>query len=558
MNNCCDLNSNNTNTDFLIMQLKREIEDKCNDINARLFLQDGKIAEACTYIKDNLSTYLREIIDTMNYSGELDNLIAATLTNIVPELESLYYTDEIIYSEKFTDSETGSDYYVTHVKKSCCSNDIDLNFGIANDDETASTLESTVEFAHRKNASLCINAGIYNVYNYNPLGICIKDGRVVKDEPLTDSRYRYLGIDKYGNLHCYPYTATSNQMLRDGMIHAFCSFTDLIIDGVASDLADTTNYDPRNAIGQKSNGDYVIVTVDGRSSDNLGFRYPDLTRIFQKYGCTFAVALDGGGSASTVVRGIKQNDDIDSSFNDRAVSNFLYITKKSNLDPSLNPFNAIGWLKQRMMKLSNTLVNFEKGYIRLKAPKGQHYPGIEIYSNGEKKRSAKLGFTSASDLARRIVFSMDDNGTEKNVFGASPKGLMDIDGLLAKFNRKPILVDDCNSIKNTGLYRVDSSTKNKPYECTIGYTIHVSIYDDTDVTNGNARQIFFSKDKDWFFTRTINENGSVNDWRPLSNYKGATTDRPTGVTGLMFFDTTINKPIWYNGTNWVDSTGTSI
>ena len=153
---------------------------------------------------------------------------------------------------------------------------------------------------------------------------------------------------------------------------------------------------------------------------------------------------------------------------------------------------------------------------------------------------------------------MNDNGTEKNVFGASPKGIMDIDGLLAKFNRKPLLINDCNLIKNTGLYRVDSSTTNKPYECTIGYIIHVSMYDDTDVTNGNARQIFFSKDKDWFFTRTINENASVNDWRPLSNYKGATSDRPTGVTGLMFFDTTINKPIWYNGNNWVDSTGTSI
>ncbi|WP_063285576.1 hypothetical protein [Secundilactobacillus collinoides] len=40
---------------------------------------------------------------------------------------------------------------------------------------------------------------------------------------------------------------------------------------------------------------------------------------------------------------------------------------------------------------------------------------------------------------------------------------------------------------------------------------------------------------------------------------GATTDRPTGqVTGYQYFDTTLNKPIWYTGTAWVDATGTTV
>lgn len=39
--------------------------------------------------------------------------------------------------------------------------------------------------------------------------------------------------------------------------------------------------------------------------------------------------------------------------------------------------------------------------------------------------------------------------------------------------------------------------------------------------------------------------------------KGAT--RPTTPqTGQRFFDTTLGKPIWYNGTNWVDATGTIV
>lgn len=41
---------------------------------------------------------------------------------------------------------------------------------------------------------------------------------------------------------------------------------------------------------------------------------------------------------------------------------------------------------------------------------------------------------------------------------------------------------------------------------------------------------------------------------------GTTTNRPRGAdlrTGRRYFDTTIGKPIWFNGTIWVDSTGTA-
>lgn len=40
---------------------------------------------------------------------------------------------------------------------------------------------------------------------------------------------------------------------------------------------------------------------------------------------------------------------------------------------------------------------------------------------------------------------------------------------------------------------------------------------------------------------------------------GATNVRPNDAPiGAYFFDTTLNKPIWYNGTNWVDATGTTV
>jgi hypothetical protein len=37
---------------------------------------------------------------------------------------------------------------------------------------------------------------------------------------------------------------------------------------------------------------------------------------------------------------------------------------------------------------------------------------------------------------------------------------------------------------------------------------------------------------------------------------GTTAARPTTVTlGFMYFDTTLNKPVWWNGTSWRDATG---
>ena len=44
---------------------------------------------------------------------------------------------------------------------------------------------------------------------------------------------------------------------------------------------------------------------------------------------------------------------------------------------------------------------------------------------------------------------------------------------------------------------------------------------------------------------------------PLS---GPTADRPTAglVIGLFYFDTTLNKPIWWKGTVWVDATGATV
>lgn len=40
---------------------------------------------------------------------------------------------------------------------------------------------------------------------------------------------------------------------------------------------------------------------------------------------------------------------------------------------------------------------------------------------------------------------------------------------------------------------------------------------------------------------------------------GPTADRPAGPDSFeMYFDTTLGKPIWWSGLNWVDATGATV
>ncbi|MEK1445478.1 hypothetical protein HC014_08015 [Limosilactobacillus fermentum] len=50
----------------------------------------------------------------------------------------------------------------------------------------------------------------------------------------------------------------------------------------------------------------------------------------------------------------------------------------------------------------------------------------------------------------------------------------------------------------------------------------------------------------------------ADDSKVLHLSTGDAASRPTGISaGYQYFDTSLNKPIWYTGKNWVDATGTS-
>ena len=70
--------------------------------------------------------------------------------------------------------------------------------------------------------------------------------------------------------------------------------------------------------------------------------------------------------------------------------------------------------------------------------------------------------------------------------------------------------------------------------------------------------IYFDTDKGTLAFIDDKNNKKAYDGRDLDvNKFGETTDRPiTGIyEGFQFYDTTINKLIWWNGQMWIDSNG---
>lgn len=91
------LPSHDNTTEILIKQLKREVKELLKTTQAKLLCQDKKIAETMVYIKNNLSNAIRDLLDSMLESGEIEEILksiildnVATLQNQIDELDDKY------------------------------------------------------------------------------------------------------------------------------------------------------------------------------------------------------------------------------------------------------------------------------------------------------------------------------------------------------------------------------------------------------------------------------------------------------------------------------------
>jgi len=61
----CNLPSSPNDIKILLKQIKKEVDELITSTEAKLLLHDGKIAECCRYLKDNLSNSIRCMLNDM-------------------------------------------------------------------------------------------------------------------------------------------------------------------------------------------------------------------------------------------------------------------------------------------------------------------------------------------------------------------------------------------------------------------------------------------------------------------------------------------------------------
>lgn len=183
---------------------------------------------------------------------------------------------------------------------------------------------STLTYAKREKTAFALNAGLFDtqVNPVVPLGQTIIDGVSIlnekhpqgaNNETISDTECYPLCVDGDGNLSApYPNTVDTADMIADGIVQACTGWVTMVedyeiaADEIASEIVHTGKY-IQNIIGQFDNGDYCVLSTSQAGYQNNpapkdeGLTKTEAAQLLVDRGVRFAYALDGGGSAQTVL-----------------------------------------------------------------------------------------------------------------------------------------------------------------------------------------------------------------------------------------------------------------
>lgn len=146
-------------------------------------------------------------------------------------------------------------------------------------------------------------------------GIVIHEGELISGR--MDEYLPVIGIDSNNKLLCVDTTA--RQALDWGIKEAV-TFGPVFISNYQVVFEDGDGdypvLNPRTGIGQRGDGTFLLLTVDGRGPSSFGALYPDIVEIFQENDAYMAANLDGGNSTAMIYKGEYVNNTV-SMYNSR-------------------------------------------------------------------------------------------------------------------------------------------------------------------------------------------------------------------------------------------------
>lgn len=429
-----------------------------------------------------------------------------------------------------------------------------------NDFEVTSRYQSTNDFSKLNNTTLALNSGVFDPDTDTIWGATIIDGQIVRNNKTTGVEDLYyltiaddgkFGYVKVGN-------TTAEQMIADGIKNAVMGFFPILVNGekVSHTYPYVDGTYPRQVLCQLKDGTQFVFACEGREFNNVGLDFVDIQDyLLENYpNIDLAFNMDGGGSLSVNYYRNKLNKNLDDGGRtDRKVPTFLYINNENSVNSIQNDMNKIlNVLSTKINDLQTQLNALDKltqnGLIFAGTTE---YQTLDFYNNGVyDKRIASIQATFNS---LDINLSDSSRNNFKNCFHVDQDNAKIPIGVIGSYVNTLLPVSDCNdtTLRN-GFFRTYSDTANKP---TFGNYVLLNLKFSEDPSEYGINQYCFPNSNNNSIFKRRYEGGNWSAWTSITPINNSANRDEAKYLGQVYFDTTLNKPIWYNGINWVDANG---
>ncbi len=203
-----------------------------------------------------------------------------------------------------------------------------LKTALAGNTYARNLTETTSVQAANAGAILAINGDYYGAQER---GYVLRNGVLYRASAQSGTDALVIGAD--GNFRIINESETSaDTLVREGAWQVLTFGPALIKDGQVTvsssdEVGRAMTSNPRTAIGQISEGHYLLVVSDGRTEESAGLSLRQLAELMQSLGAQIAYNLDGGGSSTIVFQGRVVNNPTTNgrSIRERSVSDIVYI-----------------------------------------------------------------------------------------------------------------------------------------------------------------------------------------------------------------------------------------
>jgi hypothetical protein len=371
------------------------------------------------------------------------------------------------YSERYSN---GTKYYITHIPYT---NQLgtrnELVQGFANDEYNNYDGETAREFANRHNTPFTMNIALWNTSTHVPFGPVVQNG--VEQTPSQPNAFSPIGIDADGMVKVYPNGTTGDDMILDGTVYGCCAYDELIHDNEivydTSTPAWTTTLYQHQIFAQLTNGDYVILTCDGKDYElqDVGMTYEMLCDVLMtKYdNIRTAYACDGGGSVDTVVNHETINVPSDDNFtSERKKCIFWYIKPINHVDTFLSLYKKIGDLSYNLKKLKSQVEYINTLF-------GTHGIVVKDGDTIERINAIEGKFRVTDVVNNKDIFYIDKPANHPNEFQIDGERVYS----LFKIMKKPsdYSITDADNINFPSILFAEGSTLTNVPDPTIAHIV---------------------------------------------------------------------------------------